>query len=35
MVLGLGCIFLGNQNLFSAVAVSGTASMYLARCCPT
>jgi len=30
MLLGLGCVFLGNKDLFSAVAVSGTASMYLA-----
>lgn len=30
MVLGLACVFLGNKDLFSAVAVSGTASMYLA-----
>ena len=30
MVLGLGFVFLGNKDLFSAVAVSGTASMYLA-----
>ncbi|MEZ5476707.1 MAG: hypothetical protein R3E95_04200 [Thiolinea sp.] len=30
MVLGLGMVFLDNQDLFSAVAVSGTASMYLA-----
>ncbi|MFT6915940.1 MAG: Na+/proline symporter [Motiliproteus sp.] len=30
VVLGLGCVFLGNKDLFSAVAVSGTASMYLA-----
>ncbi|MBX2826257.1 MAG: sodium:proline symporter, partial [Gammaproteobacteria bacterium] len=29
MVLGLGFVFLDNQDLFSAVAVSGTASMYL------
>ncbi|MGB0845341.1 MAG: sodium:solute symporter family transporter [Thiolinea sp.] len=29
MVLGLGLVFLGNKDLFSAVAVSGTASMYL------
>ncbi|WP_020680677.1 sodium:solute symporter family transporter [Marinobacterium rhizophilum] len=30
LLLGLGCVFLGNKDLFSAVAVSGTASMYLA-----
>ncbi|ANG64276.1 sodium:proline symporter [Marinobacterium aestuarii] len=30
MLLGLCCVFLGNKDLFSAVAVSGTASMYLA-----
>jgi len=30
VVLGLACVFLGNKDLFSAVAVSGTASMYLA-----
>ncbi len=30
MLLGLGLVFLGNKDLFSAVAVSGTASMYLA-----
>ena len=30
MVLGLALVFLGNKDLFSAVAVSGTASMYLA-----
>ena len=30
MVLGLALVFLGNRDLFSAVAVSGTASMYLA-----
>ena len=30
MVLGLGLVFLDNKDLFSAVAVSGTASMYLA-----
>ena len=30
MLLGLLMVFLGNQDLFSAVAVSGTASMYLA-----
>jgi Na+/proline symporter len=30
MLLGLSCVFLGNKDLFSAVAVSGTASMYLA-----
>ncbi len=29
MVLGVGFVFLGNKDLFSAVAVSGTASMYL------
>ncbi len=29
MVLGLALVFLGNKDLFSAVAVSGTASMYL------
>ncbi len=30
MVLGILLVFLGNKDLFSAVAVSGTASMYLA-----
>lgn len=30
MVLGLLCVFFGNQDLFSAVAVSGTASLFLA-----
>ncbi|WP_028469153.1 sodium:proline symporter [Neptunomonas japonica] len=30
MLAGLLCVFLGNKDLFSAVAVSGTASMYLA-----
>jgi len=30
ILLGLLCVFLGNKDLFSAVAVSGTASMYLA-----
>ncbi|SIS97255.1 hypothetical protein [Neptunomonas antarctica] len=30
MLIGLLCVFLGNKDLFSAVAVSGTASMYLA-----
>ena len=30
MMLGLACVFLGNQDLFSAVAVSGTASLFLA-----
>ena len=30
MLLGLLMVFLGNKDLFSAVAVSGTASMYLA-----
>jgi len=30
MLLGLLMVFLGNEDLFSAVAVSGTASMYLA-----
>ena len=30
MALGLLMVFLGNKDLFSAVAVSGTASMYLA-----
>jgi Na+/proline symporter len=29
MLLGLGLVFLDNKDLFSAVAVSGTASMYL------
>ena len=29
MLAGLGMVFVGNQDLFSAVAVSGTASMYL------
>nr|CAA6821084.1 MAG: Pantothenate:Na+ symporter (TC 2.A.21.1.1) / Sodium-dependent multivitamin transporter [uncultured Thiotrichaceae bacterium] len=29
MLLGLGFVFLDNKDLFSAVAVSGTASMYL------
>lgn len=29
MLLGLGFVFVGNEDLFSAVAVSGTASMYL------
>jgi Na+/proline symporter len=29
MLAGLGMVFLGNDDLFSAVAVSGTASMYL------
>ncbi|WP_072682293.1 sodium:proline symporter [Arcobacter sp. LA11] len=29
MLLGLAMVFLGNKDLFSAVAVSGTASMYL------
>lgn len=29
MLLGLGFVFLNNKDLFSAVAVSGTASMYL------
>ena len=29
MVLGLILVFIGNKDLFSAVAVSGTASMYL------
>lgn len=29
MLLGLALVFLGNKDLFSAVAVSGTASMYL------
>ena len=29
MVLGLVLVFIGNKDLFSAVAVSGTASMYL------
>ena len=31
MVLGLILVFIGNKDLFSAVAVSGTASMYLVR----
>lgn len=30
MLLGLLMVFVGNKDLFSAVAVSGTASMYLA-----
>jgi hypothetical protein len=30
MLLGLVLVFAGNKDLFSAVAVSGTASMYLA-----
>ncbi len=30
MILGIVCVFFGNQDLFSAVAVSGTASLYLA-----
>jgi Na+/proline symporter len=30
MLLGIAMVFLGNKDLFSAVAVSGTASMYLA-----
>ena len=30
MILGLLLVFFGNKDLFSAVAVSGTASMYLA-----
>lgn len=30
MIAGLGLVFLGNKDLFSAVAVSGTASLYLA-----
>ena len=30
MLLGLACVFFGNQDLFSAVAVSGTASLFLA-----
>jgi hypothetical protein len=30
MLLGLFLVFWGNKDLFSAVAVSGTASMYLA-----
>jgi Na+/proline symporter len=30
MLLGLLCIFFGTQDLFSAVAVSGTASLFLA-----
>ncbi len=29
MLLGVVCVFWGNQDLFSAVAVSGTASMFL------
>ncbi len=29
MLMGLGFVFLNNKDLFSAVAVSGTASMYL------
>lgn len=29
MLLGLGMVFLGNEDLFSAVAISGTAAMYL------
>ncbi|MBB1486078.1 sodium:proline symporter [Oceanospirillum sediminis] len=29
MLLGVLCVFWGNKDLFSAVAVSGTASMYL------
>jgi len=29
MLLGLLLVFIGNKDLFSAVAVSGTASMYL------
>ncbi len=29
MLLGLALVFIGNKDLFSAVAVSGTASMYL------
>ena len=29
MLLGLLCVFFGNQDLFSAVAVSGTASLFL------
>lgn len=30
MLLGLLCVFFGSKDLFSAVAVSGTASMFLA-----
>ena len=30
MLLGLLCVLFGNQDLFSAVAVSGTASLFLA-----
>jgi Na+/proline symporter len=30
MVLGLACVFFGSQDLFDAVAVSGTASLFLA-----
>ena len=30
ILLGLLCVFFGNQDLFSAVAVSGTASLFLA-----
>ena len=30
MLVGLLCVFFGNQDLFSAVAVSGTASLFLA-----
>lgn len=30
MLLGVGMVFLGNKDLFSAVAVSGTAALYLA-----
>lgn len=30
MLMGLAMVFFGNKDLFSAVAVSGTASMYLA-----
>jgi len=30
MILGVLCVFWGNKDLFSAVAVSGTASMFLA-----
>ncbi len=30
MLLGLLCVFFGNQDLFSAVALSGTASLFLA-----
>jgi len=30
MLLGLAMVFFGNKDLYSAVAVSGTASMYLA-----